>query len=252
MPDSQTAPHGASTAARRIGLLGGSFDPPHLAHLALGRLAQQALALDELRWLPAGAPWQKAGREMASPAHRTAMLAALLQGEPGQVIDTRELARSGPTYTIDTVRELQAEQPGADWFFVLGQDQYGRFDTWRDWPELLQRLTLAVAGRAGTAPTPPAALAAVPHRVVALPLPATSAANWLPAPAGRHLPRWWGWPWRAILTNTGPIPRATHKATEAEWTFANCNGPSSMAWKTSRPRTSWSSTPSICHRCSSG
>ena len=157
--------------ARRIGLLGGSFDPPHLAHLALGRLAVQQLALDELRWLPAGAPWQKAGRQMASGAHRAAMLAALLHGEPAQVIDTRELARSGPTYTIDTVRELQAELPGADWFFILGQDQYGRFDTWRDWPELLQRLTLAVAGRAGQAPTPPEALADVPHRVVALPLP---------------------------------------------------------------------------------
>lgn len=170
-PVSQTARRIGPPAARRIGVFGGSFDPPHLAHLALGRLAQQVLGLDELRWLPAGAPWQKAGREMASPAHRAAMLAALLQGEPGQVIDTRELARSGPTYTIDTVRELQAEQPGADWFFILGQDQYGRFDTWRDWPELLQRLTLAVAGRAGTAPTPPAALAAVPHRVVSLPLP---------------------------------------------------------------------------------
>lgn len=158
-------------AVRKIGLLGGSFDPPHLAHLALGRLAVQQLGLDELRWLPAGAPWQKAGRQMAPGAHRAAMLAALLDGEPAQVIDTRELARSGPTYTIDTVRELQAETPGADWFFILGQDQYGRFDTWRDWPELLQRLTLAVAGRAGTPPTPPAALAAVPHRVVALPLP---------------------------------------------------------------------------------
>ncbi len=167
MPDRQIV----RQTARRIGLLGGSFDPPHLAHLALARLAQQVLALDELRWLPAGAPWQKAGREMASPAHRTAMLAALLQGEPGQVIDTRELQRSGPTYTIDTVRELQAEAPGAAWFFILGQDQYGRFDTWRDWPELLQRLTLAVAGRSGHVPTPPAALAAVAHRVVTLPLP---------------------------------------------------------------------------------
>jgi nicotinate-nucleotide adenylyltransferase len=158
-------------AARRIGLLGGSFDPPHLAHLALGRLAMQQLALDELRWLPAGAPWQKAGAGLASGAHRAAMLHALLQGAPGQVIDSRELARSGPTYTIDTVRELQTEQPGADWFFILGQDQYARFDTWRDWRELLQRLTLAVAARAGALPTPPAALAAVPHRMLVLPLP---------------------------------------------------------------------------------
>lgn len=159
------------TAVRRIGLLGGSFDPPHLAHLSLGRVALQTLVLDELRWLPAGAPWQKAGRTVAPAPHRQAMLAALLDAEPRCRIDTRELQRDGPTFTIDTVRELQAETPGADWFLVIGQDQYARFDTWRDWPELLQRLTLAVAGRAGQAPQPPAALAAVPHRVRALDLP---------------------------------------------------------------------------------
>ena len=162
--------HGLN-AARRIGVFGGSFDPPHLAHLALARLAVQVFALDELRWLPAGAPWQKAGRQLASGIHRAAMLAALLRHEPGQVIDARELARSGPTYTIDTVRELQAELPDADWFFIIGQDQYARFDTWRDWRELLQRLTLAVAARAGEPPSAPAALAAVPHRLVVLPLP---------------------------------------------------------------------------------
>ena len=161
------------TAPRRIGLLGGSFNPPHLAHLALGRLAQQMLALDELRWLPAGAPWQKAGRVLAPGHHRAAMLAALLADEPGNmVIDPRELQRDGATYTIDTVRELQAEQPGADWFLILGQDQYDRFDTWRDWRELLQRLTLAVAGRAGRAPQASAALLALPHRMLALDLPA--------------------------------------------------------------------------------
>lgn len=158
-------------SVRRIGLLGGSFDPPHLAHLALGRLARDALALDELRWLPAGTPWQKAAQDRAPAAHRRAMLAALLDGEPRCVLDDRELLRPGLTYTIDTVRALQAEQPGADWFLVIGQDQYARFDTWRDWPELLQRLTLAVAGRAGTAPLAPAALAGHPHRVVVLDLP---------------------------------------------------------------------------------
>ncbi len=162
-------------AASRIGLLGGSFDPPHLAHLALGRVAIQTLALDELRWLPAGSPWQKADRALAPAAHRLAMLAALLAGEPRCVIDERELQRSGATFTIDTVRELQAESEiapaAADWFLVLGQDQYAHFDTWRDWPELLQRLTLAVAARDGDAPQAPAALAALPHRCVPLPLP---------------------------------------------------------------------------------
>ena len=171
--------------ARRIGLLGGSFDPPHLAHLALGRVARDTLALDELRWLPAGAPWQKAGRDMAAPAHRAAMLALLLAGEPGCVIDRRELDRPGPTYTLDTVRALQAEAradaeaagqggdpaAGAEWFLVIGQDQYARFDTWHGWRELLERVQLAVAAREGlTAVQPPPALAAVPHRCTVLPL----------------------------------------------------------------------------------
>ena len=156
---------------RRIGLMGGSFDPPHLAHRALGRVAREALALDELRWLPAGAPWQKAGREMASGADREAMLRLLLAGEPDTVIDTRELARPGLTYTLDTVRELQAALAPAEWFLVIGQDQYARFATWHGWQELLQRLTLAVAGRGGDAPAPPPELAALPHRVQALALP---------------------------------------------------------------------------------
>ena len=156
------------SAAPRIGLLGGSFNPPHLAHLALGRTALQQLGLDELRWLPAGAPWQIAGRVMADGGHRAAMLAVLLAGEPRCVIDRRELERVGPTYTIDTVRELQAERPGVEWYLILGQDQYAQFHTWRDAPELLQRLTLAVAGRGGQAPQAPPALAGLPQRCVLL------------------------------------------------------------------------------------
>ena len=164
------------SAAPRIGLLGGSFDPPHLAHLALGRAAAQQLALDELRWLPAGAPWQKAGRVMAGADHRAAMLAALLAGEPRCVIDRRELERAGPTFTIDTVRELQAERSGAEWFLILGQDQYAQFHTWRDAPELLQRLTLAVAGRGGRVPQAPLALAGLPQRCVLLDMAPTDIA----------------------------------------------------------------------------
>ena len=159
-------------APRRIGLFGGSFDPPHLAHRALGELALAHLGLDELRWLPAGQPWQKAARTLAARGHRVAMLRLLLAGEPRFVIDERELDRAGPTYTVDTVREFAHQHPGAELLLVIGQDQYGRFDTWREWPELLRRVTLAVAGRDGTAPAPPPALAAEPHRVVALPLPA--------------------------------------------------------------------------------
>ncbi|MEN9419596.1 MAG: nicotinate (nicotinamide) nucleotide adenylyltransferase [Pseudomonadota bacterium] len=160
------------TTPRRIGLFGGTFDPPHLAHLALARLALDVLALDELRWLPAGQPWQKAGRELADGAHRVSMVRLLAAGEPRFVVDQRELQRQGPSYTVDTVREVAQEVPGCLLFLVIGQDQYARFDTWREWPVLLERLTLAVAAREGVAPAAPPALAGVPHRLCTLPLPA--------------------------------------------------------------------------------
>ncbi len=157
---------------RRIGLFGGTFDPPHLAHLALARVARDALALDELRWIPAGQPWQKSGRRLAPGEHRAAMVRALVGAEPGFVVDTRELGRPGPSYTMDTVREIAHEVPGAELYLVIGQDQYARLDTWHEWASLLAAVTLAVAGREGRPPAPPPALAARAHRVQALPLPA--------------------------------------------------------------------------------
>ncbi len=134
----------------RIGLFGGSFDPPHVAHLALARIALQSLALDELRWLPAGQPWQKP-RAITAAAHREAMLELMLEtaAEPRFVIDRRELRRSGPSYTIDTVRELRAEHAQATLFLIIGQDQYAGLHTWRDWQALLALVVLAVAQRPG-------------------------------------------------------------------------------------------------------
>lgn len=168
---SLAAPQGLPRSGRRIGLLGGSFNPPHLAHRALGQAAQDQLGLDELRWLPAGAPWQKASHSLVDGHHRAAMLRLLLADTPGWVVDERELHRAGPTYTLDTVRELQAERPEvSDWFLVIGQDQFARFHTWHGWSELAARVTLAVAARAGQVPELPAALAAQPHRWVLLPL----------------------------------------------------------------------------------
>ena len=165
--------HASDPAAprRRLGLFGGSFDPPHLAHRALAELALRRLALDALHWLPAGQPWQKAGRRLAPAEDRLAMLRLLVADAPGHVIDERELLRSGPSYTIDTVESLQREQPAAELFLVIGQDQYGRLDTWHRWRELVGSVTLAVAAREGVRPEPPAALRAEPHRVRELDLP---------------------------------------------------------------------------------
>ncbi|HSV68898.1 MAG TPA: nicotinate (nicotinamide) nucleotide adenylyltransferase [Methylibium sp.] len=154
----------------RIGLFGGSFDPPHQAHRALARTALTQLALDELRWLPAGRPWQKE-RGLAPAEDRRAMVAAMIGGEPRFVVDDRELARAGPSYTIDTVRELQAERPGATLCLLIGQDQYAAFPTWREWEALADAVTLAVAARAGAAVAAPAPLTARAHRMVRLDLP---------------------------------------------------------------------------------
>ena len=132
--------------SKRIGLFGGSFDPVHNAHLALARQARDQLQLDELRWVPAGNPWQKR-RPMTPAAQRLAMLELAIDGEPRSVIEPCELRRQGPSYTLDTVRDLQAAVPDAAWFLVIGQDQYHNLHTWQGFEQLLQRVTLAVAQR---------------------------------------------------------------------------------------------------------
>lgn len=158
--------------SRRIGLFGGSFDPVHDAHVALAHIALEHLKLDELRWIPAGRPWQKHGPQ-ASPEDRAAMVQLAIADEPRFVLERCELDREGPSYTLDTVVELQAREPGAEWFLVIGQDQYANLPSWHGWQELVARVVLAVANRAGDAPQAGSALRAEPHRMVELPLPAT-------------------------------------------------------------------------------
>ncbi len=154
---------------RRIGIFGGSFDPVHNAHLALARLAVDDLALDELIWLPVGQPWQKA-RRLAPAADREAMVRLAIAGEPRFCLSTSELRRAGPSYTVDTVRLLQAEEPAAaDWFLLLGEDQYAGFHSWFGWRELSTRVTLAVAGRPGVLRTADPEVARLPQARLALP-----------------------------------------------------------------------------------
>ncbi len=142
---------------RRIGLFGGSFDPPHLAHLALARCAVEALALDELRWIPAGQPWQK-GNLVAPAEDRVAMVQALVDslGDPRQRLDRREIDRAGPSRTLDTLRELQAEQPGAELWLLIGEDQLRNFPSWHGAADILAAVHLAVAPRPAGADGPPA------------------------------------------------------------------------------------------------
>ena len=162
----------AGLRSRRIGLMGGSFDPVHRAHLALAHAALTHLALDEVRWIPAGQPWQKA-RQLAPAADRLAMVRLATEHEPRYLVDTTELDQPGPSYTLDTVHSLLArlELQGAELFLIIGQDQYANLHTWHGWQALLGLVTLAVARRGTQLPQPSAELAAVPHRMVTLPMP---------------------------------------------------------------------------------
>jgi nicotinate-nucleotide adenylyltransferase len=155
---------------KSVGLLGGTFDPVHNAHLALAHAALDSLRLDHVRWLPARQPWQK-DRPMSAAEHREAMVRLAIAGEPRFVLDRIELERPGPTYTLDTARQLHAAEPGTEWVLILGQDQYAHFHTWHGWQELLGLVTLAVAGRPGAAAVADPAMQAFAHRLRPLALP---------------------------------------------------------------------------------
>jgi nicotinate-nucleotide adenylyltransferase len=154
---------------KRVGIFGGSFDPVHNAHVALARVALEQLPLDEVRWIPAGQPWQKT-RVLTSGADREAMVRLAIAGEPRFTLDRIELRRHGVTFTLDTVRVLAAAEPATDWFLILGQDQYATLHTWRDWRELVKRVTLAIANRPDAGPSVNAHIAGVPHQMVTLPM----------------------------------------------------------------------------------
>ena len=136
-----------------IGLLGGSFDPVHTAHLEMADVFTSELALDEVRFIPASQPWQK-HRLFATGPQREAMLAAALahhQPPTGRyVIDARELQRAGKTYTIDTLEALRREE-GRDvsLVFLFGADQLVHLNTWKDWRRLWDYAHLAAVTRPG-------------------------------------------------------------------------------------------------------
>ena len=153
----------------KIALFGGSFDPPHLGHLAFARFALDALAPDRLVWLPAGRQWQKPDQIMAAAVHRAGMIKRLIAGEPRFALDERELHRRGPSFTADTLREFAAQNPEAELMFLIGQDQYTRLPSWFQVETVTNLATLVVVPRGGEAVVTPAGLPA--HRLQVLALP---------------------------------------------------------------------------------
>lgn len=137
-------------APRRVGLLGGTFDPPHLGHLVVAEHVRDDLALDEVRLLVAGDPWMKAG---ISPArHRVAMTRLVADDDDALDVDDREVRRDGPTYTADTLEELREEEPGVAWFFLVGADAAVELGRWKRVEAALELATFVVVGRPGSDP----------------------------------------------------------------------------------------------------
>ena len=147
---------------RRVGLLGGTFDPPHLGHLVVAECARVELGLDEVRLLVAGDPYQKS--TTSSPQDRVAMARAAVAGDEHLSVDARELDRQGPTYTADTLKALTVEEPDTAWYFVLGEDAAAGLATWHRVAEAFALATFVVVTRPGdTGPDDAVLPAAIVH-----------------------------------------------------------------------------------------
>lgn len=128
-------------------MFGGSFDPPHLAHVALAGAAVAQLQLDALYIVPTGQAWYKE-RTLSAPEHRLAMAQLAFGGLERVQVDARELQRAGPSFTIDTLEVLQTENPGAQLYLIIGKDQFAALKSWHRWPDLLEIAIICIADRA--------------------------------------------------------------------------------------------------------
>jgi nicotinate-nucleotide adenylyltransferase len=133
----------------RLGIFGGTFDPPHLGHLVAASEVAAALTLDRVVWVPAAVHPFKRGRVAAPPAVRLEMVRAAIAGDPRFTADGVELERSGPSYTVDTLRALQARHPGAELFFVTGAENLRELHLWHQPDEVVRLARLVGVWRGG-------------------------------------------------------------------------------------------------------
>ena len=124
--------------ARRVGVMGGTFDPIHHGHLVAASEVQAWFDLDEVVFVPTGAPWQKADRQVTEAEHRYLMTVIATASNPRFWVSRVDIYRGGPTYTIDTLRDLHAALPDAELYFITGADALADIFTWRDVDELFE------------------------------------------------------------------------------------------------------------------
>ena len=130
----------------RTGILGGTFDPIHIAHLHAGEIALHQARLNRVLFMPAGDPWQKTNRQVTSASHRLEMARLATANVDGFTVDDREIGREGPTYTIDTLESFPDDE---ELFLVLGADAALGVPTWHRAEEVMRRAKVLVVPRAG-------------------------------------------------------------------------------------------------------
>ena len=129
-----------------IGVFGGTFDPVHIGHLRTAQEVLEQLNIPDFRFLPAGDPPHR-GNGVTGARHRLAMLQLAVEGQPRFSIDQREFHRAGPSYMVDTLRDLRAAAPGSPLLLIIGQDSANSLDRWHRWRELFQLAHIVIMQR---------------------------------------------------------------------------------------------------------
>ncbi|MCD0482715.1 nicotinate-nucleotide adenylyltransferase [Streptacidiphilus sp. ASG 303] len=132
----QQAEDGGAPVKRRIGVMGGTFDPIHHGHLVAASEVASLFALDEVVFVPTGQPWQKSDRAVSPAEDRYLMTVIATASNPQFSVSRIDIDREGPTYTVDTLRDLRAEHPDADLFFITGADALDQILSWRNAEEM--------------------------------------------------------------------------------------------------------------------
>lgn len=144
------APGSGQGDRRRVGVFGGTFDPPHVGHIVVATEVVEAVQMDRLLWVPAAVPPHKAGRRITQGRVRRRLVAAAIEDDPRFELCDLELKRGGTSYTVDTLREIRARHPGWSLSLVMGSDLFAGFRRWKE-PEVIMELAeLVVICRPGT------------------------------------------------------------------------------------------------------
>lgn len=138
-----------------VGIFGGSFNPPHLAHLIVAESVREQFGLREVWWMPSARPPHKEAAALASAAHRLAMTRRATEGNPAFRVSELEIERAGLSYTVNTIAALQQAHPATDFALLIGGDSLAAFGTWHRPGEIARRVPLLVYRRPGTRAAPP-------------------------------------------------------------------------------------------------